>query len=114
VYLALGGREFHLDRPGLNDFRANDSTRIRLGVSNNIEGTSDPDRNDPKRFFPIDTDDVASLPRWLRLDGGDSLWEILDAKVTITPATGPVQELDLLPGSTRIFLGQGVGQHLFF
>jgi hypothetical protein len=120
VYLALGGREFHLDRQGINDFKKNNTTHIVLGVANNVDSTIDPNRNDPTKFFqPMDKDDLDRFPKWIRLEDNDSLWEILSVKVTVTDS-GSVTNVvkddltgDALPGAKKIFLGQQIGKYLF-
>lgn len=79
VYLGLGGREFGLDSPSLNDFEFGSQFIYLLGSASGykIPGqfsvkVAQRDRNDPGLGFPIDTEAVLNLPRYIRFEPEDS------------------------------------------
>lgn len=112
VFLGLGGREFRLNRLGKNDFQRNDVSQFVLGDPSHPFSVANPDDNDPKQPFPLDTADLVKYPIYLRLAGANLHWRVEGG--TITVHTGPNSYvLDMLPGPKNILLGPDSGETLF-
>jgi hypothetical protein len=77
VYLGIGGREFHLDSTE-DDFERGSAREYFLGAPP-IPGPStggpidqrqvlDPDKNDPRKALPLDTNDLGRTPVYIRFE----------------------------------------------
>src|SRR5262245_57762770 len=83
VFAAIAGREFCLNRPGVNDFRANATDRFVLGGTNNVFNVAHPAENDPARLLPLDTADIDRFPAYVRYEGGPQ-WHVKVITVNVT------------------------------
>jgi hypothetical protein len=107
VYLGIGGREFRLGRPGIDDFEQNTNRSYVLGSGANVEDAA---LNDP-RVPQLDTSDLERYPVYIRFEpgaGGD--WNFDGAEVTITP--GGAQYARML-ALGNLWLGQKMGKFCY-
>src|SRR5690606_11669367 len=112
VFLGICGREFRLNRLGKNDFKRNDVSQFVLGDASDRFSVANPDDNDPKSPFPIDTKYLMAYPIYLRLAGANAHWRIEGG--TIEVFTGSASYcLEMLPGKRNILLGPSSGEFLF-
>lgn len=88
VYLGIGGREFHLDT-SIDDFEKRVRTDYIIGncpIDPDNPGFDkrvlNPDKNDPAKGLPMYTENVLSLPKYLRLQGSDH-WAVSFVSVLI-------------------------------
>lgn len=107
VYLGLCGREFKLNREGIDDFsRANRSEYI-LGSGSNV---GDAQYNSPK-LPQLDTTDADRFPAYIRLEptGDSPSWNLDGVEVAITPGGTKYARLGE-GGGANLWLGQDMGK----
>jgi hypothetical protein len=84
VYLGLGGREFRLDSSA-DDFEKHSWREYVLGAAPNDRDlqpqqvrVKNPERNDPRQGFPLDSDALNSAPVYLRFEplGAGDDWDL--------------------------------------
>lgn len=110
VYIAVCGREFHIDS-AVDDFeRASDRT-YTLGAGANINNAA---YNSPSSPFALDTGDADRFPVWLRFEpaGSGPNWDLEEVIVTLNPGPSQVQ-FQALGGSNHLWLGQDFGKFVF-
>jgi hypothetical protein len=104
VFIAVCGREFSVDSSGdFDDFEQGDDRTYIFGAGANV---ANPERNDPRSPFQLDTNNVNRFPRWVRLDGG-SEWDLERVTITLNPGQASQVVLDALGGANHLFLGPG-------
>jgi hypothetical protein len=110
IYLAIDGREFHIDS-ALDDFERGDDRVYTLGVNHNINF---PSNNDPQKDYVLDTEDLDNFPVWIRFEPSGSFphWKLEEVTVTVNPGPGQVQ-YQALADSNSLWLGQQVGKFCF-
>jgi hypothetical protein len=81
VYIGMCGREFMIDS-GSNDFEEGSDKTYIFGLGNNI---NHPHENDPRRLYPINTEDIDVQPAYIRFapDGRDDEWHLRSATVIV-------------------------------
>jgi hypothetical protein len=67
VYLSIGGREFNLDNPNVQDFERNALNRFVLGPQDR-DNVVRPNLNNPFTGLKINVEDVTAFPVYIRLD----------------------------------------------
>jgi hypothetical protein len=109
VYLGIGGREFRVARPDIDDFQFGQTNSYRFGAGANVEF---PGENDP-RTPPLS--DVGSRPVYIRFRALDNnradAWLLKRAKVTVNGSELPRYWMRDLSGN-GIWLGRRQGEIL--
>lgn len=111
VFVAVAGREFHVDS-GVDDFERGDDRVYTLGEGANINNAA---INDPRGPVQLDTADVDRFPVWLRMEpaGSNANWNVESVQVTVNPGPGEIVFRALWGGDKRIWLGQNSGKFVF-
>jgi hypothetical protein len=109
VYLGICGRELLLDTTG-PDFEKGQDDIFKLGRGSNSFA---PERSDPRRPRPLDTEDLDSFPMWIRFKpaGSNDNWNVEAVRVTVNP--GPDQERYEALRKGHLWLGRSHGQTWF-
>jgi hypothetical protein len=109
VFIAIAGREFHLDSSE-NDFERGKEFTYTLGDGSTVSNATN---NDPRKPFPLDIADVDRFPVWLRFEpsGGSPDWNLELVSVTATGDPIQVQYQALERGN--LWLGQNSGKYCF-
>ncbi|MFI0240533.1 hypothetical protein [Streptomyces sp. NPDC016845] len=113
VYLGIGGREFVLTRPDIDDMEPGSDDTYILGDGANVEEAQ---YNDP-RTPQLNTDNLSAYPAYIRLEpeGQYPAWQVERVTVVVNP-DGPdsitFDNLDLR-GAAKIWLGQPYGKTLY-
>lgn len=102
VYLGLGGREFRINRDGIDDLERGADEIFTLGLGSNISDSSD---NDPRSPFPLLTQNLNSFPKYIRMvaTGDAPGWNIEFVSVTVNPGVGQ-RVISGLAGGAHIWL----------
>jgi hypothetical protein len=112
VYLGLGGREFRLNRRLKNDFMRNDVSQFVLGDASHAFSVANPEDNDPRSPYPLDTADLLQYPIYLRLSGPNGHWRVEGGTIEIQTGSA-AYSIDILPGDKAALLGPRSGEVLF-
>ena len=101
VYLGIGGREFHLDITGHDDFQQGNDLTYQLGEDANI---ADAERNDPREHFALSLGELGQFPVYIRFlpDSSRDDWNLAGVDVTAWGAD-----------EARYFTALGNGHHLW-
>ena len=112
VYLGIGGREFRVDRPNINDLEKN-TTEIFVFSPNGT--VVNPTLNDPTSPYKLKTEDLDKFPRYIRFRGAgdDDNWNIEQLKVTVNPGASE-KVYEALGGSNNVWLGARNGEFFYF
>ena len=113
VFIAIGGREFKLDS-AVNDFEKGSDRTYLLGEGTGPGSTlNNPELNDPRSPFMLDTTDLDRFPIWIRFEPfGDSPdWNLDLVQATVNPGPGQIRYQALLAGN--LWLGQNSGKYCF-
>jgi hypothetical protein len=90
VYLGIGGREFNLDRPNIDDRERKSDDTYRLGTNSNVIIPGD---NDPREGMPLAVEDLPRFPIYIRMSddctGSGGHWKVDSAEVKVNP--GPAE-----------------------
>lgn len=123
VYVGIHGREFYIDSEDLdyNDF---EHGADRIYMCGDIPSSSEippkatkirnPSFNDPREYFPLDTDNLDLYPVYLRFEpvDDDDIWQLQYVSVQVNPVPRPLamyEALDDNDDNIRLSLG---GRHL--
>jgi hypothetical protein len=112
VYLGLGGREFNLNNPRVNDFQRGALNKFVLGPldPNNVVN---PDLNNPAKGLPLILDDIIAFPVYIRLDGTDG-WIPTNVEILINGPDSPDFICQrAIPEPDHFVLDSEVGQKLY-
>lgn len=109
VFVAVAGREFHLDS-AVDDFERNSDRTYTLGQGPNINNSSYNNPQSPQ----LDTDDLDRFPVWVRFEpyGSGPNWNLRQAVVTINPGQGEIR-FEAQEGNNGLWLGQDFGKFCF-
>ena len=117
VYVGIGGREFRLDSSA-DDFEQRSLREYVLGTMPNGREVSPPqvlvrnaERNDPRQGLPLDSDNLASSPVYLRFEpqGAGDDWDLAFAAVLVYGA-GYLTAYTLPTGFHHLWLGHASGK----
>jgi hypothetical protein len=111
VYLGIAGREFRLNRYPQNDFMRNSISQFMLGDDSHAFAVKNPDGNDPKQPMPLDTNDIARYPLYLRLAGANGHWEIVEGSIRVE-AGAASKTIRILPQGVTLLMGPDTGEFL--
>jgi hypothetical protein len=114
VFLAIAGREFHLDS-AVDDFEKNSDRTYILGDGGGAGSTNNnPALNNPQGPFALNTVDLEKFPMWIRFEpSGDSPdWNLEFAGATVNPGPNEVK-YQALAGGNNLWLGQNSGKYCF-
>ena len=122
VYLGLGGREFRLDS-SQDDYERGSGREYILGrapLEPNLPPPQirvlNPDRNDPRKDFPLDTANVDAAPVYVRFEPeGDSPdWNLRSAIILVYTGEGQFVVAYVPPqGFDNLWLGDRYGKVLY-
>jgi hypothetical protein len=103
-YFGIGGREFRLNIPGTDDFKADSDQTFILGTSSNIEN---PTRNNPSTPFQLVTENLDRYPKYIRFEpeNDNDEWNLESITVTVNPGTGEVVFSGLRGPGANLWLG---------
>lgn len=87
VYLGVAGREFRLDSTA-DDYERDSVRRYTLGelvTPFSTDGVNNPQLNDPNLGFPLDTENLDRLPKYIRFEpeGSDDRWHVRSVTVSV-------------------------------
>jgi hypothetical protein len=121
IYLGIAGREFHIDsrrddyeRGSVRDYVLGEPPIGDPGGFPDQVRVNNPERNDPRLGFPLDTDDLARAPVYLRFEpeGDDDNWNVNFAAALVytnhfVSAYMPPQRFE------NLWLGHSTGKILY-
>jgi hypothetical protein len=115
VYLGLGGREFNLDRPNVDDRERNSNDIYRLGTNSNVTIPGD---NDPREGMPLAVEDLSRFPVYIRSDdctstGGHWKVDYAEARVNPGPAETVYSRLGVLNDDVHLWFAPLTGMILY-
>jgi hypothetical protein len=109
VFVGLCRREFGINAGELDFTPGHDFTYI-LGDGANVTDAAD---NDPRTLLPLDTNDAAKFPRYIRQESFDS-WDLEEVVITINPGKASKVVLQALAGPNQhLVLGGTTGKILY-
>jgi hypothetical protein len=122
VYLGLAGREFRLDS-SRDDYERGSAREYILGrapLEPNLPPPQirvlNPDRNDPRKDFPLDTTNLDAAPVYVRFEPeGDSPdWNLRSAIILVYTGEGQFVVAYVAPqGFDNLWLGDRYGKVLY-
>jgi len=110
VFIAIGGREFHLNS-ATDDFEQGKAFTYTLGTGSTV---TDSTNNDPTKPFSLNTADLDKFPAWIRFEpaGSNPGWNLEFASATVNPGPNEVK-YQALAGDGNLWLGQNSGKYCF-
>ena len=110
VFIAIAGREFHLNSEE-DDFEKGKAFTYVLGT---VSTGSNASLNNPNKPFALNTVDLDKFPMWIRFEpSGDSPdWNLEFASAIINPGPNEVK-YQALGGDGNLWLGQNSGKYCF-
>jgi hypothetical protein len=111
VYFGIGGREFRIDQPNVNDLEPNMNQIFTFSATGNNANQS---LNNPAAQYVMRTEDLSKFPKYVRFEphGNDDNWNIETLKVVVNPGANQI-EFNALNGSNHIWLGARNGKIVY-
>jgi len=111
IYLGIGGREFLVDQPGVNDLEPNMNQIFTFSANGN---TINQPLNNPASQYVLKTEDLGKFPKYIRFepDNADDNWNIETIKVVVNPGVSQI-EYNALGGSNHVWLGTRNGKIVY-
>jgi hypothetical protein len=117
VFVGLCGREFAVNNSDLDFTTGHDFTYVFGDQANVIN----PQDNDPRDPMPLDTDDLARFPIYIRCESptggapgaGWDAWNLEEVQITLNPGPNELVLPTGLPGGVNLWLGTGIGKVLY-
>ena len=102
TYISLGGREFRLDHPGVNDLEKGTDSVFIFGEATNVNNGS---QNDP-RHPQLTIENVRTFPIYIRKepDKPNGEWAIQSVTITLNPGPGQVAFARTFPVGDPLWL----------
>lgn len=125
IYLGICGREFRLDST-VDDYERGSVREYLLGELQPVGSPPfppqvhvlNPEHNDPRLDYPLDTDDLSRSPVYIRFEprGSDDNWNLRFAAALVYKGSPPGFHNAYIPpmeANDSLWLGQSYGKFLF-